>query len=258
MARYQAPDGKIVRGWTVRLEPGPGQAAQFRRDCGARRFAYNWAVTRISGSFAAGSETGEYDPAVWSAYSLRKQWNQVKEQATRTVDSKTGEAAGSWWAQNSKEACATGIADAVTALTNWRDSKTGKRAGPGMRFPERKKKNKDRLRCTCTTGALRIEGPRAVVLPGAGRVFTPENIRPLRRHIRRGSGRVMSATIREKAGHWYVSVRLETGRKQAPEPRTGTVGADVGIGPRPAHRHAPRWRRGREGAQPAGPARIAR
>ena len=75
-------------------------------------------------------------PAVWSAYSLRKQWNQVKEQATRVTDPETGEITGPWWADNSKECYATGIADAVTALTNWHGSKRGKRPGPGVRFPK--------------------------------------------------------------------------------------------------------------------------
>ena len=218
MPRYQAPAGVIVRGWTVTLEPSPEQAARFRRDCGARRFAYNWAVAQIKVSFGVGQETGEYDSAVWSAYSLRKRWNQVK-----------GEAAP-WWAENSKEAYAGGIAGAVTALTNWRDSRTGKREGPAVRFPRRKKKTRDRLRCTYTTGALRVEGPRTVVLPGAGGVRTAENIRPLWRHIRRGTGRVMSATIREKAGRWSVSLRLEITAPSQPAPRTSTVGADAGIG----------------------------
>ena len=90
MPRYQLPAGAIVRGWTVTLEPSPEQAAQFRRDCGARRFAYNWAVTQIKASFGVGKETGKYDSAVWSAYSLRKRWNQVK-----------GEAAP-WWAETPK------------------------------------------------------------------------------------------------------------------------------------------------------------
>ena len=68
MPRYQAPAGTIVRGWIVRPGTVPGTGRQFRRDCGARRFAYNWAVTAISESFAAGKETGDYDSAVWSAY----------------------------------------------------------------------------------------------------------------------------------------------------------------------------------------------
>jgi hypothetical protein len=90
MPKYQAPAGTIVRGWAVALEPSPEQAATFRRDCGARRYAYNWAVTAISGSFGAGRETGDYDSAVWSAYSLRKRWNQIK-----------GETAP-WWAERGR------------------------------------------------------------------------------------------------------------------------------------------------------------
>ncbi len=218
MPKYQAPAGTIVRGWTVALGPSPEQAAKFRRDCGARRYAYNWAVTAISESFEAGRETGDYDSAVWSAYSLRKRWNQVK-----------GETAP-WWAENSKESYAGGIADAVTGLKNWHASKTGKRHGPKVRFPRRKKKTRDRLRCTYTTGALRVDGSRTVVLPGAGQVRTVENIRPIWRHVRRGTARLLSATIREKAGRWSVSLRLEITAPRQPAPRTSTVGADVGIG----------------------------
>ena len=142
------------------------QVAEFRRDCGARRFAYNWAVTTISESFEAGKETGDYDSAVWSAYSLRKRWNQAKNDIAP------------WWAENSKESYAGGIADAVTGLKNWHDSKTGKRQGPKVKFPRRKKKTRDRLRCTYTTGALRADGSRMVVLPGVGQVRTAENTRP--------------------------------------------------------------------------------
>ena len=230
MPKYQAPTGMTVRGWTVAVEPTPEQEAKFRRDCGARRFAYNWAVTTISGSFSTGRETGEYDSSVWPAYSLRKRWNQAKEQATRTLGRETGETTGSWWAENSKEAYANGIADAVTGLKNWHAAKTGKRQGPTMRFPRRKKKTKDRPRCTYTTGALRVEGSRTVVLPRAGAVRTAQNIRPLWRHVRRGTARLVSATIREKAGRWLVSLRVEITARHQIEPGTGTVGADVGIG----------------------------
>jgi putative transposase len=230
VSKYQAPAGAIVGGWTVRLDPTPGQAARFRRDCGARRFACNWAVAEIRAAFSQGRVTGKHDPQVWSGWSLRKRWNQVKEQATAVIDCETGEVTGSWWAGCSKEAYAGGIADAVAALKNWHDSRTGKRAGPPAGFPRFRKKARDPLRCTYTTGALRIEGCRAVVLPGAGQVRTRENIRPLWRHIRRGTGRILAATIREKAGHWSVSLRLEITAPWRPPPREGTAGVDVGIG----------------------------
>jgi hypothetical protein len=47
MGRYAVPQGRIVKGWVVRLEPMPQQVSRFRRDDGARRFACNWAVGQI-------------------------------------------------------------------------------------------------------------------------------------------------------------------------------------------------------------------
>jgi putative transposase len=48
--------------------------------------------------------------------------------------------------------------------------------------------------------------------------------------VRRGTARLLSATIREKAGRWPVSLRLEITAPRQPAPRTSTVGVDVGIG----------------------------
>jgi IS605 OrfB family transposase len=92
MRRFAVRAGMVVKGWTVRLEADPAQATRFRRDCGARRYAYNWAVTQMGDAFDRGHETGDWDSAIWSAYSLRKQWNQVKAEIAP------------WWAENSKEA----------------------------------------------------------------------------------------------------------------------------------------------------------
>lgn len=218
MTRYSIPAGRIVKGWTVRLAPTPEQAAAFRRDDGARRFACNWAVAEISRAFSQVGETGEYDPAVWSHYALRKRWNSVK-----------GDVAP-WWAECSKEAYSNGIADAVAALKNWHASRTGGREGRRMGFPRFRKKGKDPMRCTYTTGALRVEDSRHVVLPRAGLVETAENIRAIWRHIRRGTGRVLSATVRGKGGWWSVSLRLEITAPWQPAARADTVGVDAGIG----------------------------
>jgi hypothetical protein len=58
MRRYNVPDGRIVKGWSVRLDPTLEQAARFGRDCGARQFAYNWAVSEIRFAFEQGRVTG--------------------------------------------------------------------------------------------------------------------------------------------------------------------------------------------------------
>lgn len=218
MGRYVVPSGRIVKGWTVRLIPSREQAARFRRDDGARRFACNWAVAEIRRAFTEGGETGHYDATVWSYYALRKRWNGVKRDIAP------------WWAECSKEAYSNGIADAVAALKNWHASNSGRREGPRVGFPRFRKKGKDPVRCTYTTGALRVEDSRHVVLPGVGLVETAEKIRAVWRHVRRGTGRVLSATVREKGGRWSVSLRLEITKPWQPGLRADTVGVDLGIG----------------------------
>jgi Helix-turn-helix domain len=64
MGHYAIPQGRIVKGWVVRLVPTPQQAARFRRDDGARRFACNWAVGQIHEAFRSGSETGQHDSVI--------------------------------------------------------------------------------------------------------------------------------------------------------------------------------------------------
>jgi putative transposase len=57
------------------------------------------------------------EPVGWSAFSLRRAWNDAKNERAP------------WWAENSKEVYSSGLADLATALSNWSASKSGKRAG---------------------------------------------------------------------------------------------------------------------------------
>jgi putative transposase len=193
MGRYAVPPGRIVKGWQVRLLPSLEQEARFKRDDGARRFACNWAVSQIHEALVGAADTDGYDTAIWSPYELRKRWNQVKPEVAP------------WWAECSKEAFANGMADAVTALKNWHASKTGSREGVRMGFPRFRKKGSDPVRCTYTTGALRADDVRYVVFPRAGRVRTAESLRLVcrhlkNRHLKKGTGRLLSATVRRAAG----------------------------------------------------------
>ena len=107
------------------------------------------------------------------------------------------------------------------------DGRQGRAADEVSAVPE---EGQGSVRCTYTTGALRVDDSRHVVLPGAGRVRTAENLRAVCRHIRRGTGRLLSATVREKGGWWTVSLRLEIIPPRPPKARAGTVGVDAGIG----------------------------
>lgn len=70
----------------------------------------------------------------WSAYGLRKLWNRGK-----------GEIAP-WWAENSKEAYSSGLADLAAAPGAWKTSRGGARRGEPVGFPRFRSK---RGRASC-------------------------------------------------------------------------------------------------------------
>jgi putative transposase len=102
-----------------------------RSHCGGQRYAFNWGLALVTAVMDQRKAEASYDipdaertPSLnWSAYSLRKLWNQGKN------------ITAPWWAENSKEAYSSGLANLATALSNWNASKTGKRRGPKVRFP---------------------------------------------------------------------------------------------------------------------------
>ena len=156
----------MIRAYLVALDPTDAQVEALRSHCGAQRFAYNWGLARIRANLGQREAERSYGVAAedltaavsWSAYSLRRDWNAAKDQAAP------------WWAENSKEAYSSGLANLSTALTNWRESKTGKRKGPKVRFPRRKKLHRARLTCRFTTGAVGSARP-----PTAGTSNCPES-----------------------------------------------------------------------------------
>jgi putative transposase len=93
---------------------------------GASRKAYNWALSLVKAQMdqraaerTYGLSGDQLTPSVsWTLPSLRKAWNQAKDEVAP------------WWADNSKEAYASGIRNLVRGLDAWRDSKSGKRKGP--------------------------------------------------------------------------------------------------------------------------------
>jgi putative transposase len=145
-----------------------------------------------------GIPASEWTPSLsWSAYSLRKRWNQAKD----TV--------APWWAENSKEAYSSGLANLTTALGNWNASKTGTRTG---RFPRFKGKRHG-MSCRFTTGAFGLpDADRHVKLPRIGQIRTHESIRKLARHVEQRRARIRSATVSHQSGRWFCSFSVEVER----------------------------------------------
>jgi putative transposase len=216
----------VVRAYRFALDPTPAQDADLRSHCGGQRFAYNWGLARVKANLDQRAAERSYDlpaeqvtPSLnWSAYGLRKDWNQAKNEVA------------AWWAENSKEAYSSGLANLATALKNWDESKKGTRSGPKVRFPRFKGKRAG-LSCRFTTGAFGLtDDRRHVRLPRIGVVRTHESTRKLARHVRCGTARIRSATVSYRTGRWFVSLSVEITRDDPVPTRPGTtVGVDLGV-----------------------------
>jgi len=217
----------VVQAYRFALDPNPRQEAALRSHCGGQRFAYNWGLARVravidqrTAERSYGIADPDLTPAVhWSAYSLRKDWNQAKDEVAP------------WWGENSKEAYSCGLANLAAALGNWQACNSGKRKGRKLGFPRFKGK-RAALSCRFTTGAFGLahHDRRHVKLPRIGTVGTHESTRKLARHVERGTARIRSATVSLRAGQWFVSFCVQIQRTDpAPAHPTTAVGVDLGI-----------------------------
>ncbi|MFF2087379.1 IS607 family element RNA-guided endonuclease TnpB [Nocardia sp. NPDC058176] len=216
-----------IRACVFALSPTPSQARALQSHCGAQRFAYNWGLALVRAIIAqrdAERSYGVTDSALtphvnWSAYALRKRWNETKS----TV--------APWWSENSKEAYASGLANLSAALNRWahdRKSESGRRRA----FPRFKPK-RSRPSCRFSTGAFGLTATdnRHIKLPRIGVIRTSESTHRLARQIGRGTARIRSATVSFRNGRWQVSFSVEASwppsgglRRKLP-----VIGIDLGI-----------------------------
>jgi putative transposase len=211
-------DGSAVyQAYRFALDPTPTQRRALASAVGGARFAHNWGlelVKRRLDERAAGHDV----QIPWTMPALRREWNRAKHQAAP------------WWADNSKEAYSSGLDGLARALKNFTASRTGRRKGRPVGFPRFKRRG-HRDTCRFTTGAIRVPPDRAhVQLPRIGTIKTHESTRKLARHLERGTGRILAATINHTAGRWYVAFTCEITRHlPISNGRMSTVGVDLGI-----------------------------
>jgi len=216
----------VIRAYLFALDPTPAQEEAFRSHCGGQRYAYNFGLELIRANLDQRAAERTYDipadqltePVGWSAWSLRRAWNDAKNERAP------------WWSENSKEAYSSGLANLATALSNWSSSRSGKRAGRRVAFP-RFKGRRSRLTCRFTTGAFGLGTDRRHVgLPRIGQVRTHESTRKLARKLEAGIARIRSATLSWQRGRWHVALSAEL-PDPTPTERTEdrVVGVDLGI-----------------------------
>jgi putative transposase len=207
----------VHQAYRFALDPTPRQQDALASAVGGARFAHNWGLALVKQRLDARAG-GQQVEVPWTLPALRREWNRAKHQVAP------------WWAANSKEAYSSGLDGLARALENFSDSRHGRRKGRRIGFPRFKRRGR-RDACRFTTGAIRVCSDRKhVQLPRIGVIKTHESTRKLARHVERGTGRILAATITRVAGRWYVAFTCELTRElPSSNGRAGTVGVDVGI-----------------------------
>jgi putative transposase len=196
---------KILRAFKTELDLNNKQRTACARHAGAARFAYNWGLARKQEAFA----NGEKSP---TAIDLHRELNLLKR--TELF----------WMYKVSKCAPQEALRDLDKAFANFFRRVKEKKAGKSVKvgFPRFKSK-KQGLGGFRLTGAIHVF-EKAVQLPRLGLLRLKE-----RGYLPVNGVHILSATVSEKAGRWFVSLQVEM---EVPDPvmeAKPVAGVDLGI-----------------------------
>jgi putative transposase len=197
---------KIVRGYKTELDLNNAQIAACLKHAGAARFTYNWGLKRYQEEYEASRKTP-------TAISLHKELN-----AKKKTDFP-------WMYEVSKCAPQEALRNLEKAFKNFfsnvKKKKSGKLKGK-LGYPKLKSKKKG-IGSFRLTGAIHVY-EKHIQLPRLGILKLKEA-----GYLPISDVHMLSATISEYAGRWYVSVQVEA-EIADPLPATGkALGVDLGI-----------------------------
>jgi len=178
----------IQRAYKTELDPNNVQRTQLLKHAGCARFTYNWGLGKV--------KAGEKP----NAMVLHRELNALKPTDYP------------WMYDCSKCAAQEALRDLQKAFSNY----FAKRA----KFPTFKKKS-DGIGSFRLTGTIKVEDKR-IQLPRLGWLRLKES-----GYIAKDA-HILSATVSEQAGRWYVSILVKEEIEQ-PELKDDVLGIDLGI-----------------------------
>ncbi|HET9089860.1 MAG TPA: IS607 family element RNA-guided endonuclease TnpB [Acidimicrobiales bacterium] len=207
---------KIHQAYRYAIDPTPEQVAQLRSHVGGARFAYNALLSLVKENWdenrarkEAGEEVATADYLGTSQLDLQRLWYAKRDELAP------------WWGANASSTYNYAHVHLARAFTNWKKGTT--------RFPTPRSRRTNHSSTLAGT-AVRLVDSHHVRVSRVGEVKTYESTRKLYRHLERGTGRILAATISERGGRWWVSFSIEVER-QLPPTRSPerVIGIDVGI-----------------------------
>lgn len=197
---------KIQRAFKTELDLNNAQRTKCAQHAGAARYAYNWGLARKKAAYQAKEKTP-------TAIDLHRELNTRKK-----IDL-------AWMYESSKCAPQEALRNLDQAFDNFfrrvQLKKQGKLAGK-VGFPKFKSKKRG-LGGFRLTGAIRVF-EKHVQLPRLGKLKLKE-----RGYLPTSDVKVLSATVSEQAGRWFVSLQVEMDIPDSSLNGKPVAGVDLGI-----------------------------
>ena len=205
----------VTQAFTYTLDPTVGQVQEFWSHLGGSRFAYNHLLSLVEENWSlnrerreTGEDVGRDDYLGTSHFDFVKLWNSSK-----------GEVAP-WWAVNGAGAYNDAAQRLASAFKRFRTGQS--------KFPKRKKR-RDSRSMRFTNQQVSVLDRHHVRLARMGDVKTFESMRKLARHLERGTGKLVAATLKHQGGKWFLVFTAEIERHVPTRLPLNTIGVDVGI-----------------------------
>ena len=193
---------KIIRGYKTELLVNNKEATALYQHAGAARFVWNWALDRIQNKISQPN-----------AMKLHKEWNEWKRENAP------------WYVQVSKCSPQESLRNLERAFANFFRKCKGKKAGTfkgKVGFPRFKAKHRG-IGSFRLTGTIHIN-EKSVQLPKLGELRLKEH-----GYIPTEGVKILSATVSEHAGRWFVSIQIEQEIADPQPKQKNIVGVDLGI-----------------------------
>lgn len=196
----------ILRAFKTELDPTFHQVERLLQHAGCARFAYNWGLRRKIETYKASGKSP-------SAIDLHRELNILKKKPIEN-------GGVPWMYKSSKCAPQEALRDLDSAYESFFGRcKSGARTKGFPRFKSRKKG----IGSFRLTGAIRVSDA-CVKLPSLGEIRLKEH-----GYLPVEGVKVLSVTVSEAAGRWFVSLQVKQEVADPPAREPHVIGVDVGV-----------------------------
>jgi len=180
-----------IRSHVMQLRPNNKRATYLQKACGVQRFVYNWGLARWKEEYEKGNKPNSRE--------LKKEFTTIKRAEFPFVMEVT------------KCVVDAAFENLNRAFINFFRKRS--------KYPKFHKKGIHES-FTVDNSKFVVDGKK-IRIPRLGWVRMTEELR--------FTGKLMSATIKQRAGKWFVSISVETDKTESENQVSGAVGIDLGI-----------------------------